>query len=98
MPRLYNGNGERSDFCYQHFPSEANARRQYGGEHFSYNAVHPDYMRGDLYYCVVCGCLLTAVDNQLQQDSPPRHHRPHPLQNRSRFSRPQNSGTSSSKR
>jgi hypothetical protein len=62
MPRLYDGAGNRLDFCYQHFPSEANALRMYGGEHFSYNEVHPDYMKENLN-CTVCGCRLTRIDN-----------------------------------
>jgi hypothetical protein len=62
MPRLYDGAGNRLDSCFRHYLTKAEAIKQYAGPDFSYNEIYPDYMKGDLYYCHACGCLLTEID------------------------------------
>ena len=72
MPRIYDGANNPLDFCREHFPDEATARRRYGagtgpdnrGNCFGWDAEHPDY-DGEDYTCDHKGCrkLLTSEDN-----------------------------------
>lgn len=72
MPRIYTVSFEPLDFCVDCFPTEEEARRQFGddgrgpdgrGSGYCYNAHHPDY-DGLGYTCHRCGADLCEVDNR----------------------------------
>lgn len=80
MPRIYTSANDPLDFCKKHFPSEANARKQYGnvgdgpdgrGNCFDYDAGHPEY-DGTGYVCHKCGKKLTQNDDYTEP-LPPWH-------------------------
>jgi len=69
MPRIYTSASDPIDFCREHFPTEADALKQYGnvgdgpdgrGNCFGYDAEHPEYEDG--YQCEVCRKPLTKFD------------------------------------
>lgn len=72
MPRVRTSTSDPVDFCGRCFPTENEARRDFGdqgdgpdgrGNCFAYDDDHPDYS-GEDYHCHRCGVELTDDDNQ----------------------------------
>lgn len=71
MPRICTSANDPYDFCLKCFPSEPNAKAEYGnvgdgpdgrGNCFDYDASHPGY-DGEDYKCTLCRKPLESRDD-----------------------------------
>lgn len=71
MPRIYTSANNPLDFCLDCFPTEIEAREEFGnvgegpddrGDCFAHEAGHPPY-KGEGYDCAGCGTRLTEKDD-----------------------------------